>query len=1497
VQVTWKDPVSGTEQEANGVPVAAGQTVLLKFERTEDTIRFFVDDIQVAESGYSSGNETFMIRAVSENGYSFLAYVDNVRVLRDTPPVDPSVDTDGDGLSDSVETNTGVYVSPSDTGTNPNNADTDGDGVNDGDEVSNGTDPNEAPGPQLPVIERDGNTYLLEDYSSGYFARSIYSGSANTPLIYQGRQVSRSYPVAAFTAVGVDLVNGTYRLVWSYGSQYYAANFLQSGSSISALTVVSDILTEELSLQQDLNGDGHIGDPPIAPPGPVGKSYVLTALTGELKTVPDQVSFTADTISFGFSGNLLESDSYSYSDGTVIYDTEEVIKFTYTSATGGTYEEGYDEGDGFSVENTGTFEEANINLNLQTNWQRSETMDTKLSTQYWQIGATSGDSVAYNEGELNFIFDSASVDMAAPSDDQAIEISYAGALPLDEDWQIVVDDTYVSDSADGFIMAYQLGSEGSVDYEFGLGAGRGIYFDVYGGPAGPAFYSHAGVSTGPGILTGLNFRIQHLASTRELIFEYQTEGASASEWTEVARINLSTGAANGLSGSGSLTGQLPSSSENLFFGVEIIQFTTAVAIPMENIEIGGIEISTYTPPIEPLDSIAGMQFEYTSIDNVTSVPVQEFYASDGLADHGFSNSIIQRNPYAYSDGVISFPEWSEEIRLTFTDATSGTYAFVELYGGGPMGGEVDDSGTFVVVTPSLEEKTDWQHTETFDSGFSTDYWNIFHDTEDAVEVASGALNFIFAGAGEGVPEPDPNLYYEDYEIDIDYGRTLPMDESWQIVMDDVYGSSSLDDFEFDLELEFEGQGYNFECGIDFEEDDFGVNDISVSFWGDTYSGGASVSTVEDSRIQSNVSLRITHNANSRELVFEYQPNGANAWSELARLNLGSGDFSGLNSNAVQGNGELIGTSQRVAVSLEVEAEETTQVGDIRIGGIEISSYTPPPPPASPESLVGYKLVGQFTEGLASVYRNDFFFTGAATLQGHYGVESNDPSIVDDWSEETYTYQKTGATTGTLAITNSSGETTDVELTFDSATSGTAIANGRNGIRPNSASGPFTFIEYDDSELPDTDGDGLSDSVETNTGVYVSPSDTGTNPNNADTDGDGVNDGDEVSNGTDPNEAPGPQLPVIERDGNTYLLEDYSSGYFARSIYSGSANTPLIYQGRQVSRSYPVAAFTAVGVDLVNGTYRLVWSYGSQYYAANFLQSGSSISALTVVSDILTEELSLQQDLNGDGHIGDPPIAPPDSIEGLELYHGDGVLYFEPQGVYYGGAQNGHINNKGSWEYSISSYKGILILDDLTDTLEGYRQEVELHFSSPTAGSFEVFEGGIVRPEQPKSTGNFTLGARTLLDSAHPDWQYRETSKVSSLDGALWSPYTDSGRDEVAVANGLLSVLIDSQSLESDTWAGLDSLRVLPMSESWEVQTRVVADVNRLAGVNNYEIGILLSNYDGVGSGGFQIHLEDWGLSAGVINRTSPWDAFRYAHTNALPGLASAHLRIVHDSKC
>jgi hypothetical protein len=69
--------------------------------------------------------------------------------------------------------------------------------------------------------------------------------------------------------------------------------------------------------------------------------------------------------------------------------------------------------------------------------------------------------------------------------------------------------------------------------------------------------------------------------------------------------------------------------------------------------------------------------------------------------------------------------------------------------------------------------------------------------------------------------------------------------------------------------------------------------------------------------------------------------------------------------------------------------------------------------------------------------------------------------------------------------------------------------------------------------PDSDGDGLPDVYETGTGVYVSPTDTGTDALDGDSDGDGYGDGVEVTAGSDPTD-PQSVPPAVPLAGPAWL---------------------------------------------------------------------------------------------------------------------------------------------------------------------------------------------------------------------------------------------------------------------------------------------------------------------------------------------------------------------------
>ena len=89
----------------------------------------------------------------------------------------------------------------------------------------------------------------------------------------------------------------------------------------------------------------------------------------------------------------------------------------------------------------------------------------------------------------------------------------------------------------------------------------------------------------------------------------------------------------------------------------------------------------------------------------------------------------------------------------------------------------------------------------------------------------------------------------------------------------------------------------------------------------------------------------------------------------------------------------------------------------------------------------------------------------------------------------------------------------------------------DGIADGAETNTGTFVNASDTGTDprdaDTDGDDLSDGVETGTGTFVSTSDTGTDPLDADSDGDGFDDGFEINNLSDPTDNNDrPEVPSI-----------------------------------------------------------------------------------------------------------------------------------------------------------------------------------------------------------------------------------------------------------------------------------------------------------------------------------------------------------------------------------
>ncbi|RYD37109.1 MAG: hypothetical protein EOP86_04245, partial [Verrucomicrobiaceae bacterium] len=109
-------------------------------------------------------------------------------------------DTDGDGLSDAVETNTGTYVSATDSGTSPVSYDSDGDSAGDNAEVVAGSNPANAASVPAKLVHQWHFNNAAGDAPSDSTSPDTIGGAESAVILGEG---------ALFTGTGVTIPGGS----------------------------------------------------------------------------------------------------------------------------------------------------------------------------------------------------------------------------------------------------------------------------------------------------------------------------------------------------------------------------------------------------------------------------------------------------------------------------------------------------------------------------------------------------------------------------------------------------------------------------------------------------------------------------------------------------------------------------------------------------------------------------------------------------------------------------------------------------------------------------------------------------------------------------------------------------------------------------------------------------------------------------------------------------------------------------------------------------------------------------------------------------------------------------------------------------------------------------------------------------------------------------------------------------------------------------------------
>jgi autotransporter-associated beta strand protein len=263
----------------------------------------------------------------------------------------------------------------------------------------------------------------------------------------------------------------------------------------------------------------------------------------------------------------------------------------------------------------------------------------------------------------------------------------------------------------------------------------------------------------------------------------------------------------------------------------------------------------------------------------------------------------------------------------------------------------------------------------------------------------------------------------------------------------------------------------------------------------------------------------------------------NAWSVTAGTLVAAGAITTGDQNVTVSGGTLAGVGPitlQSAKTLTVQAAGSLAPGNLAVGTLAVTGkldisgmangtgklvYEMSAPAASDRIVV----TGTFTIGTGLLGLNDFTFTDLGGMTSSTYVLISTTGGITGSLDPANVSGNIGSINGILQINGNNLEfTTDqdgdglpdaYELANTDPSSATGLdpnADLENGGAGDGLTNLQEYLIGTNPNNPDTDADGLLDGVETNTGTWVSASNTGTNPLVPDTDGDTIRDGYETN---------------------------------------------------------------------------------------------------------------------------------------------------------------------------------------------------------------------------------------------------------------------------------------------------------------------------------------------------------------------------------------------------